>query len=68
MIKYKVRYCLRDDRRRALTLDTRYDTITEAMEAAQQMEKDPDVYVAWHEQDLSDSDILNSMREVLEDD
>ncbi len=54
MIKYKVKYCLRDDCRRVLTLDARYDTITEAIEASLKLEQDPEVYTSWHEQDLTD--------------
>ena len=66
MIKYKVKYCLRDDCRRVLTLDSMFDTITEAMDAALKLEQDPEIYTAWHEQVKDDGYILDSMKEVLE--
>lgn len=63
---YVVKYSLRDDPQHILTQDQTYKTMTAALDAAMQMEMDPEIYTAWHEQVLNEDYILDSMREVLE--
>lgn len=63
---YVVKYSLRDDPQHILTQDQTYKTMTAALDAAMQMEMDPEIYTAWHEQILNEDYILDSMREVLE--
>lgn len=63
---YVVKYSLRDDPQHILTQDQTYRTMTAALDAAMQLEMDPEIYTAWHEQVLNEGYILESMREVLE--
>lgn len=63
---YVVKYSLRDDPQHILTQDQTYKTMTAALDVAMQLEMDPEVYTAWHEQVLNEDYILDSMREVLE--
>ena len=63
---YVVKYSLRDDPQHILTQDQTYKTMTAALDAAMQMEMDPEIYTAWHEQVLNEDYILDSMRGVLE--
>lgn len=63
---YIVKYSLRDDPQHILMQDQAYRTMTAALDAAMQLEMDPEIYTAWHEQVLNEDYILDSMREVLE--
>lgn len=63
---YVVKYSLRDDPQHTLTRDQTYKTMTAALDAALQLEQDPEIYTAWHEQVINEDYILDSMREVLE--
>lgn len=63
---YVVKYSLRGDPQHILMQDQTYKTMTAALDAAMQLEMDPEVYTAWHEQVLNEDYILDSMREVLE--
>lgn len=49
-MQYRVNYCLVSDCRETLTLDHIYDTFGEALEAALELEEDPEVYTAWSEE------------------
>lgn len=51
MIKYVVKYCLRSDCRETLRLDAYYDTFTDAINKALELETDPDIYTAWTDQE-----------------
>ena len=63
---YVVKYSLRDDPQHILMQDQTYKTMTAALDAAMQLEMDPEIYTAWHEQVINEDYILASMREVLE--
>ena len=51
MIKYVVKYCLVSDCRETLRLDAYYDTFTDAINKALELETDGDIYTAWVDQE-----------------